>query len=172
LYENVQTSAEICRHAKTSENERKQVQTGIAGYLAGRPGRMMGIASRPITVCAGSGPVIRDIRNEDLHVRVVKKYQDLQKNMRKPGELAATVTATTTATDSVENAPSSAAVTPTTSRSTLQSRERGVSQSTVVTKRDLHVSHRNSRIMSTSSKIYWRHQSSQIRSIERLSRNH
>ncbi|KAJ8596240.1 hypothetical protein M405DRAFT_899847 [Rhizopogon salebrosus TDB-379] len=86
---------------------------------------MMGIAGRPITVCAGSGPVIRDIRDEDLHVRVVKKYQDLQKNMRKPGKLAATVTATTTATDSVENAPSCAAVIPTTSRSTLQSRERG-----------------------------------------------
>jgi hypothetical protein len=81
---------------------------------------------------------MRDISDEDLHTRVVKKYQDLQKNMRKAGKLSATVTATTTAADSVENAPSSAAVITTTSRSKLQSRARGVSQSTVVTKQDLH----------------------------------
>ncbi|KAJ8588211.1 hypothetical protein M405DRAFT_863127 [Rhizopogon salebrosus TDB-379] len=68
---------------------------------------------------------MRDISDEDLHTRVVKKYQDLQKNMRKAGKLSATLTATTTAADSVENAPSSAAVITTTSRSKLQSRARG-----------------------------------------------
>jgi hypothetical protein len=72
-------------------------------------------AGRPITVGAGSGAVTQDERNEDLDVRVVKKYQDLRKNVRKAAKLAATATATTTATDSVENAPSSAAVVPTTS---------------------------------------------------------
>jgi hypothetical protein len=32
-------------------------------------------------ICAGSGPAIRDISDEDLHARVIKKYQDLQNNM-------------------------------------------------------------------------------------------
>lgn len=84
------------------------------------------------TVCAGSGPALRDISDEDLRARVVKKYQDLQKNLRKAGKLSRNLMAPlTAASDTVESAPpgpeAEAVIVTVISRSKLQSRARGVS---------------------------------------------
>ncbi|KAG1731001.1 hypothetical protein EDB19DRAFT_1831827 [Suillus lakei] len=40
------------------------------------------------TVCTGTGPALCNISDEDLHAHVVKKYQDLQKNLWKAGRLS------------------------------------------------------------------------------------
>jgi len=84
------------------------------------------------TVCAGTGPALRDISDEDLRARVVKKYQDLQKNLRKAGRLSGhPVVPLTAAASTVEDDPIGPSAQPVAitaiSRSKLQSRARGVS---------------------------------------------
>ncbi|KAG0698528.1 hypothetical protein DFH29DRAFT_877949 [Suillus ampliporus] len=74
------------------------------------------------TVCAGSGPALHDISEEDLHERVVKKYQELQKKKR-----SHTGVNTTAMAGTVNNAPvsESAVTVAKPSWSKLQSRARG-----------------------------------------------
>ncbi|KAG1719599.1 hypothetical protein EDB19DRAFT_1836567 [Suillus lakei] len=41
------------------------------------------IRKNGVSICPASGPALRNISDEDLHDRVVKKYQDLQQNIRR-----------------------------------------------------------------------------------------
>jgi hypothetical protein len=89
------------------------------------------------TVCTGTGPTLRDISDEDLRARVVKKYQDLQKNLRKAGRLSGhPVVPLTGAASTVEDDPLGPSAQPvavtTTSRAKLQSRARGVSHGPLI----------------------------------------
>ncbi|KAG1804407.1 uncharacterized protein BJ212DRAFT_1486690 [Suillus subaureus] len=66
------------------------------------------IHKNSISVCPSSGPALRDISDEDLHDRIVKKYQGLQRNIRHAGTVppgAETITPSD-GTDPVVIAPS------------------------------------------------------------------
>lgn len=85
------------------------------------------IRKNGVSVCPSSGPALRDISDEDLHDRIVKKYQDLQRNIRRAGTVppgAETITPSD-GTDPVVIAPSAPIKLP--SRAKTQSRARGVS---------------------------------------------
>ncbi|KAG2050545.1 hypothetical protein BDR06DRAFT_1011194 [Suillus hirtellus] len=82
------------------------------------------------TVCAGTGPTLRNISDEDLRACVVKKYQDLQKNLQKAGRLSGhPVVPLTGAASTVEDDPLGPSAQPvavtTTSHAKLQSHARG-----------------------------------------------
>ncbi|KAG1825482.1 uncharacterized protein BJ212DRAFT_1294914 [Suillus subaureus] len=88
------------------------------------------ICQHSTTVCAGTGPALRDISDKDLCTCVVKKYQDLQKNLWKAGRLSGhpvvplTAVASTVEDDLLGPSAQPVAVMAT-SRAKLQSRARG-----------------------------------------------
>ncbi|KAG1736379.1 hypothetical protein EDD22DRAFT_959764 [Suillus occidentalis] len=88
------------------------------------------ICQHGTTVCAGTGPTLRDISDEDLCTHVVIKYQDLQKNLWKAGRLSGhLVVPLTGVASTVEDDPLRPSAQPvsitTTSRAKLQSHARG-----------------------------------------------
>ncbi|KAG2055669.1 hypothetical protein BDR06DRAFT_1006860 [Suillus hirtellus] len=91
------------------------------------------ICQHGATVCTGTGPTLRDISDEDLRARVVKKYQDLQKNLWKAGRLSGhpvvplTGAASTVEYDLLGPSAQPVAIT-TTSCAKLQSHARGMSR--------------------------------------------
>jgi len=85
------------------------------------------ICTAGTSVCPASGPALRDISDEDLHDCIVKKYQDLQWNIRRAGIFTITTAAggDIVASDSTEPKPPAPAKV--TSQAKTQSRARGVS---------------------------------------------
>ncbi|KAG1775225.1 hypothetical protein EV702DRAFT_1236239 [Suillus placidus] len=78
------------------------------------------IRKNGVSICPASGPALRNISDEDLHDRVVKKYQDLQRNIRRAGTVLPGAE-----TDSTEPAIAPSAPIKFTSRAKMQSRARG-----------------------------------------------